>query len=149
MSPSLPTCCLTSGPAGTHVPFRNSQLTRVLQNCLAGNSRTSLILNVSPSKLYADETIQTLSVGRRAALIRKVVTANKSRSVPQLEQLLAAAERRIQMLEARLQAQAAAASESSYTAAAADDGFRIELGVMLRYGPQSLCVSLTRCLHPW
>ena len=119
------------------MPFRNSQLTRVLQSCLTGNSRTSLILNVSPSKMYAHETIQTLSVGRRAALIRKVVTANKSRSVSQLEELLAAAERRIEMLEGRLHATQApgAAGESSYTAAAADEGFRIELGVMLRCGP--------------
>ena len=39
---------LTDGKA-THIPYRDSKLTRVLQESLGGNSRTALIINCSPS----------------------------------------------------------------------------------------------------
>ena len=44
-----------------HVPYRNSKLTLILQNCLGGNARTSIICAVSPAVL--DGTEQTLKVG--------------------------------------------------------------------------------------
>ncbi|MDC3321564.1 hypothetical protein OAV88_03075 [bacterium] len=50
----------------THVPFRDSKLTRLLQGSLGGNSRTALILTVSPLEVDFQETISTLEFGSRA-----------------------------------------------------------------------------------
>lgn len=43
-----------------HVPYRDSKLTRILQDSLGGNSRTSMIACVSPADVNADESLNTL-----------------------------------------------------------------------------------------
>ena len=54
---------LTKKGAGKHhVPYRNSKLTRLLQDSLGGNTRTMFIVTVSPSAISADETVSTLQV---------------------------------------------------------------------------------------
>jgi hypothetical protein len=53
----------------THIPYRESKLTRLLCNSLGGNSLTALILNVTPNHAVMDETISTLAY---AALARSV-----------------------------------------------------------------------------
>ena len=50
----------------SYIPFRESKLTRVLQNSLEGNSNTSLIITLSPSNLNADETLSSLNFGTKA-----------------------------------------------------------------------------------
>ncbi|ETP32801.1 hypothetical protein F442_18568 [Phytophthora nicotianae P10297] len=79
----------------THVPYRDSKLTRVLQESLGGNSRTNLIINVSPSSFNASETISTLRFGMRAKSIKNKAVVNEQRSVAEYEALLAAAEKKI------------------------------------------------------
>ena len=53
---------LTDGKS-THVPYRDSKLTRMLQESLGGNSKTSLIITCSPSIFNKDETVSTLRFG--------------------------------------------------------------------------------------
>ena len=53
-----------------HVPYRESALTRVLCNSLGGNSKTALIVNISPSSHNATETLSTLRFGFRAAGVK-------------------------------------------------------------------------------
>uniref|UniRef100_A0AAV1UG35 Kinesin-like protein n=1 Tax=Peronospora matthiolae TaxID=2874970 RepID=A0AAV1UG35_9STRA len=79
----------------THVPYRDSKLTRVLQESIGGNSRTALIINVSPSSFNASETISTLRFGMRAKSIKNKAVVNVQRSVAEYESLLAAAEKKI------------------------------------------------------
>ncbi|KAG7391568.1 hypothetical protein PHYBOEH_006652 [Phytophthora boehmeriae] len=93
----------------SHVPYRDSKLTRVLQESLGGNSRTALIINVSPSSFNASETISTLRFGMRAKSIKNKAVVNEQRSIAEYEALLAAAEKKIDKqqtyiiaLEARL-----------------------------------------------
>ena len=43
-----------------HVPYRDSVLTRLLQDSLGGNSRTLMIACVSPAEINLDETLNTL-----------------------------------------------------------------------------------------
>ena len=56
---------LTDGKS-THVPYRDSKLTRLLQESLGGNSMTSLIITCSPSYFNEEETRSTLRFGQRA-----------------------------------------------------------------------------------
>lgn len=60
----------------THVPYRDSKLTRVLQESLGGNSRTALIINCSPARDNLDETTSTLMFGQRAGSIKNKPTVN-------------------------------------------------------------------------
>jgi hypothetical protein len=55
--------------SSVHVPYRDSKLTRLLQDSLGGNSRTSLIITVSQAAHSALETQSTLEFGSRAAKV--------------------------------------------------------------------------------
>lgn len=59
-----------------HVPYRDSKLTRILQESLGGNSRTSLIVNCSLSSIHSSETLSTLRFGMRAKAIQNKATIN-------------------------------------------------------------------------
>ena len=78
-----------------HVPYRDSKLTRLLQDSLGGNSRTTLIICCSTSSWNADETVSTLRFGDRAKQIKNKPRVNKEMSVAQLTQLLRQAEAEI------------------------------------------------------
>lgn len=65
------------GGSETFVPWRDSKLTRLLQDSLAGNSRIHLILAVSPSDKSAPETVNTLLFGHRAQAVALSPTVNE------------------------------------------------------------------------
>ena len=44
----------------THIPYRNSKLTRLLQDSLGGNSKTVMIANIGPADYNCEESINTL-----------------------------------------------------------------------------------------
>jgi kinesin family protein 5 len=72
-----------------HIPFRDSKLTRILQDSLGGNSKTVLVVNISASIFDTSETLSTLRFGMRAKGIQTRVTMNQlHRSVEELELLL-------------------------------------------------------------
>jgi len=79
----------------SHVPYRDSKLTRILQDSLGGNSKTALIVAVSPSSFNSAETVSTLRFGTRAKSIENKVQINQTRSVEELEALLVRAEKAI------------------------------------------------------
>ncbi|KAG0657623.1 kinesin motor protein cin8 [Maudiozyma exigua] len=54
----------------SHVPFRESKLTRLLQDSLGGNTKTALIATISPAKMNSDETCSTLEYASKAKNIR-------------------------------------------------------------------------------
>ncbi|KAK9802991.1 hypothetical protein WJX73_005839 [Symbiochloris irregularis] len=58
---------LTEGKAGAHmhIPYRDSKLTRALQDCLGGNAMTTMIICCSPSMENAAETLSSLRFGSR------------------------------------------------------------------------------------
>eukprot|EP01132_Coremiostelium_polycephalum_P003999 gene3999-5001_t len=90
---------LTDGKS-THIPYRDSKLTRVLQESLGGNSRTTLIINCSPSSYNETETISTLRFGNRAKSIKNKAKINQERSAAELKILLSKAEKEIESLKA-------------------------------------------------
>lgn len=85
-----------------HVPYRDSKLTRILQESLGGNSRTSLIVNCSPASINVAETLSTLRFGVRAKTIRNRAKINSEPSPMELKQLLRQSKQRIAVLEAEL-----------------------------------------------
>ena len=91
---------LTDG--STHVPYRDSKLTRVLQDSLGGNSRTALIVCCAPERSHALETVSTLRFGERASRICNVVVRNEELSVKELQILLDAANEEIERLRSAI-----------------------------------------------
>nr|XP_006811967.1 PREDICTED: kinesin heavy chain [Saccoglossus kowalevskii] len=60
----------------THIPYRDSKMTRILQESLGGNSRTTIIICASPASYNEAETKSTLSFGQRAKTIKNQVSVN-------------------------------------------------------------------------
>ncbi|XP_041639014.1 kinesin heavy chain [Cheilinus undulatus] len=60
----------------SHVPYRDSKMTRILQDSLGGNCRTTMFICCSPSSYNDVETKSTLMFGQRAKTIRNTVTVN-------------------------------------------------------------------------
>ena len=70
-----------------HIPYRDSKLTRLLQDSLGGNSKTVMIACVSPSDRDFMETLNTLKYANRARNIKNKVTINQDKSVRTISQL--------------------------------------------------------------
>ncbi|KAL3434522.1 P-loop containing nucleoside triphosphate hydrolase protein [Aspergillus tetrazonus] len=89
---------LTDGKS-THIPYRDSKLTRILQESLGGNSRTTLIINCSPSSYNDAETVSTLRFGVRAKAIKNKAKVNAELSPAELKQLLRRAQNQVTSFE--------------------------------------------------
>lgn len=77
----------------SHVPYRDSKLTRLLQDSLGGNSKTLMIANISPSDRDFMETLNTLKYANRARNIKNRVQINQdqsSRTISSLRREIAA-----------------------------------------------------------
>lgn len=94
---------LTDGKS-THIPYRDSKLTRILQESLGGNSRTTLIINCSPSSYNDAETISTLRFGVRAKSIKNKAKVNAELSPAEMKQLLRKAQTQVTSFESYLTA---------------------------------------------
>ena len=66
-----------SGGPKHHIPYRDSKLTRLLQDSLGGNSHTLMIACVSPADTNVDETISTLRYADRARKIKNKPIVNQ------------------------------------------------------------------------
>eukprot|EP00878_Enallax_costatus_P042547 GHUV01049943.1.p1 GENE.GHUV01049943.1~~GHUV01049943.1.p1 ORF type:complete len:384 (+),score=136.91 GHUV01049943.1:1278-2429(+) len=86
-----------------HVPYRDSKLTRILQDSLGGTSRTMLIICCSPCLENGPETLSSLRFGSRARGIKNKVAVNTRLSPEVLQQQLAKANARIKELEKQLE----------------------------------------------
>jgi len=94
----------------SHIPYRESKITRILQESLGGNAKTCLIITCSPSSYNDSETLSTLRFGMRAKKIENKPKINKEISaaelkiqVEKLENHLNEAELRIVQLERFIQ----------------------------------------------
>uniref|UniRef100_A0A8C1FTW9 Kinesin-like protein n=1 Tax=Cyprinus carpio carpio TaxID=630221 RepID=A0A8C1FTW9_CYPCA len=67
---------LAEGTVGTYVPYRDSKMTRILQDSLGGNCRTTIVICCSPSSFNEAETKTTLMFGQRAKTIKNTVCVN-------------------------------------------------------------------------
>lgn len=78
---SLSTLChvisALTDPKATYVPYRDSKLTRLLQDSLGGNTKTLMISNVGPADYNYDETMNTLRYASRAKNIKNKPRINE------------------------------------------------------------------------
>lgn len=73
----------------SHVPYRQSKLTRLLQDALGGNSQTLFLACVSAADTNASETLSTLHYANRARNIQNAPTRNVDPAIQQSDQLQA------------------------------------------------------------
>ena len=92
---------LTDGKS-THIPYRESKLTRVLQESLGGNSKTCLIITCSPSIYNESESLSTLRFGERAKKIKNKPKINKEITVAELQKLVTQLKESLKKADARI-----------------------------------------------
>ena len=92
---------LTDGKS-THIPYRESKLTRVLQESLGGNSKTCLIITCSPSIYNESESLSTLRFGERAKKIKNKPKINKEITVAELQKLVSQLKESLKKANARI-----------------------------------------------
>jgi kinesin family protein 11 len=63
-----------------HIPYRDSKLTRLLQESLGGRAKTCIIATLSPSQLAVEETMSTLEYAYRAKSIKNVPIINEKKT---------------------------------------------------------------------
>lgn len=66
-----------NGAAKKHIPYRDSKLTRILQDSLGGNSNTLMIACVSPAESNFEESLNTLKYASRARRIKNKPVVNR------------------------------------------------------------------------
>ncbi|XP_060806245.1 kinesin-like protein Klp68D [Amyelois transitella] len=84
-----------------HVPYRDSKLTRILQDSLGGNSKTIMIANIGPACYNYDETITTLRYAHRAKAIKNKPVRNEDPKDAKLREYQAEIERLRMLIEQR------------------------------------------------
>lgn len=92
---------LTTSKGRTHIPYRDSKLTRILEDSLGGNCKTTMMAMISPSNDAFSESLSTLKFATRAKKIR-----NKARINEDVDQraLLRKYEQELRRLRAELEA---------------------------------------------
>ena len=70
-----------------HIPYRDSKLTRLLQDSLGGNTKTLMIAAISPADYNFEETLGTLKYASRAKLIQNKPTVNEDPKDAMLKQM--------------------------------------------------------------
>lgn len=83
----------------TIVSYRDAVLTRLLQNALGGNSKTTMICSISPARDNLDETISTLRYAEQAKRIKLKPTVNESETDKLIRELMEENEKLKKMLE--------------------------------------------------
>lgn len=62
---ALGKCINALAENSSHVPFRDSKLTRLLRDSFGGTARTSLVITIGPSPRHRGETTSTIMFGQR------------------------------------------------------------------------------------
>jgi hypothetical protein len=94
---------LSEGKEGTHIPYRNSKLTRLLAGALGGNAKTTMITCISPASGNVAESQSTLRFAQRAKKIVNKVKKNDIMDAKTLASKLVTQNDLIEELKAKMQ----------------------------------------------
>jgi pSer/pThr/pTyr-binding forkhead associated (FHA) protein len=86
---------------GEVVPYRESKLTRILQNALGGNSKTTMIAAISPATFNFDETLSTLRYADAVKAIKNQAIVNETPQEKLIRELREENERLKSMLDGK------------------------------------------------
>lgn len=110
---TLGNCISALGSNSSYIPYRESKLTRLLQDSLGGNTKTLLLVTISPLSEYEEESVSALKFGDRAkkvmirANINCMSNINHSNNPSQNKEILAlhktCAELRLENLDLKRQ----------------------------------------------
>ncbi|KAK8515438.1 hypothetical protein V6N13_139584 [Hibiscus sabdariffa] len=89
-----------SGGKRSHIPYRDSKLTRILQNSLGGNARTAIICTISPALSHVEQTRNTLSFATSA---KEVINNAHVNMIVSDKRLVKHLQKEVARLEAKLQ----------------------------------------------
>ncbi|GKT32957.1 Kinesin-like protein KIF3A [Aduncisulcus paluster] len=106
----------------THIPYRESNLTRLLQDSIGGNSKTVMIANISPASFNIDETIETLRYAKRAKNIKNTPKINEDPKDAMLRQMRLQIEKLQEELKSAHSTAGAADAASKIAQIATDTG---------------------------
>jgi len=107
---------VASGPKGgkdVHIPYRDSKLTRLLQDSLGGNTKTIMIAAISPAADNYDETLSTLRYANRAKNIKNKPKVNEDPKDAMLREFQDEIKRLKELLEGKKAKKAAAGEPDS------------------------------------
>lgn len=85
-----------------HIPYRDSKLTRLLQDSLGGNTKTIMIAAVSPANYNYDETLSTLRYASRAKFIQNKPKINEDPKDALLREYMEEIKKLKMMLEGKM-----------------------------------------------
>ena len=85
-----------------HIPYRDSKLTRLLQDSLGGNTKTIMIAAVSPANYNYDETLSTLRYASRAKFIQNKPKINEDPKDAMLREYMEEIKKLKMMLEGQI-----------------------------------------------
>ncbi|XP_051822247.1 kinesin-like protein KIF27 isoform X2 [Antechinus flavipes] len=88
---------------GTHIPYRDAKITRILKDSLGGNAKTVMITCISPSSSDFDESLNSLKYANRARNIRNKPIVNYNPDWDRMDEM----EFEIKLLREALQSQQA------------------------------------------
>jgi len=87
-----------------HIPYRDSKLTRLLQESLGGNYKTYLVVTCSLSLRNLEETLSTLKFGQRAGIIKNKVSINIKNSPEAYQRIIETLKTQLSNLQNELRA---------------------------------------------
>ncbi|GAB6033179.1 hypothetical protein CHUAL_012786 [Chamberlinius hualienensis] len=80
-------CALSEGSSRNHVPYRESKLTRLIQDSLGGSSHTIMIACIGPADYNMEETLNTLRYAHRARKIKNKPVVNQNPQAAEIARL--------------------------------------------------------------
>ncbi|CAL5376285.1 unnamed protein product [Camellia sinensis] len=115
--------CKLSKGRNEHVPFRDSELTRILQSSLGGNARTAIIRTMSPARSHVEQSRNALLF---ASCAKEVTTKTQVNVVISDKALVKHLQRQLARLESELRSQGPTFVASHYLALLREKSLQIE-----------------------
>lgn len=119
----------------THIPYRDSKLTRILQNTLSGNSYTTLLATIHPSPAYFEECLSTLQFANRCRNVRNHPRVNyigesedKDKKIKRLLEEINQLRIKLNMYESRLSNASGAFTPAALVSVLQKLGVKAEVG---------------------